>query len=161
MSGGFLGFTASAIFNGLGGWPKIVQSMAISALSAIGAFVVTFLVSLVRAPAILHTQQQVKIEEIARDNKRLSSALSEQAAQKPRFPPKLEATLRAFISEHPQSMAQLDYLMKNEEWDQKELMRAQGGQALIASGILKSRLIRSYYGGADYACSIVDLYRRN
>jgi hypothetical protein len=95
------------------------------------------------------------IHNLQEDNKRLDAAIAE---RKHRFPPKLEASVRRFISEHPQSTELLDGLMKD-EWDQKQLMRAQDGQALIASGMLKSRLVNSYYGGADYACSIVDLYR--
>src|SRR5579871_5515240 len=78
MSGGFLGFMVSAIFNGLGGWPKIIQSLAISILSAGGAFVVTLLVSPIKAPAIRHKQQHAKISEMIEENARMAAVLAEQ-----------------------------------------------------------------------------------
>jgi hypothetical protein len=62
MSGGFVGFIASAIFKGFHGWREIAQAIVISALSALGAFVITFFVSLVKAPKLLDDQRLSEIK---------------------------------------------------------------------------------------------------
>jgi hypothetical protein len=100
--------------------------------------------------------QLTAIGDLQEDNKRLEATIAERTH---RFPPKLETTVRNFISEHPKSTALLERLMVNKECEDLDLRREQDGPDLMASGILVPRQVRSYYGGADYAYSISDLHR--
>ena len=140
-------------------WHLLVQAIQAIVCGVIGfalAYPLTLLVSLLKAPKLVYMDQLATIGNLQEDNKRLESVIAERTHQ---FPPKLEAAIRKFIAEHPQSVTTMDRLMKSDELEDRELKTAQEGPALMASDILKSRQIRSYYGGSDHAYSISDLYR--
>jgi len=120
-------------------------------------FVGTLIISLFRSPKILDDKRMLEIDGLRKENEQHRATIATQAA--PRFPPKLEAKVRKFISDHPHSPELFEYFLVHGEWEDRALKVEQDGPALIASGILKQRKVAAYYGGADYAYSIADLYQ--
>jgi hypothetical protein len=157
-----IGFLISAWIIGLRSLISLRQAIEISLLSGLAGFVLTMLLSLVKAPKILHDQQLAEIQAAHERTEELRKALAEQSAHQSRFPPKLEAKVRKFILEHPKSTALFEYLMVQDEWNERQLRCEQDGPALIGSGLLKRRLVSetsALYPSADFMLSIADQYR--
>jgi hypothetical protein len=91
MTGGLIGFLATALFKGLYGWRDILEAISISILSALGAFVVTFLVSIVKAPKLLDDERRAEIQKLQDENQQLSS--KPPIAAKPRYYDEARAAL--------------------------------------------------------------------
>jgi len=126
------------------GWHSLMNLGDIAINAAGGAvivFVGTFIINLFRSPKILDAKLLAEIDGLRKENEAHRATIA--AHSVPKFPPKLEEKIRKFVSDHPQSTALFNYLMVNDEWDERQLTFEQDGPELIKSGILKRRVVRT------------------
>ncbi len=63
LVGGFVGFLASAVFKGLDGRLQVFQALIVSVLSALGGVLVTFVLSIAKAPKLLDDERIAEIKK--------------------------------------------------------------------------------------------------